>query len=622
MFTRLLSATLVASFSTAAFADKAEPETTLVTATRTPVSYSETLAAVTVFDRQDIERIQATDIFGLLSRTAGVSFVRNGGHGSSTSLFLRGNQSDHSLFLIDGVRIGSATLGSAALSSLSLFAVERIEIIRGPKSALYGADAIGGVVNIITRAVTEPRELSIETGFGSNDTTETNVYGGVSGEAYSLTVVASAFDTDGVDNTSAKVRLADDNDAFRNNSLAVNYRQSIGDKVSLKVAYNRYDGENEFDSNCTNATTFAAVDCLIYAETLVDSLSGRVNINVSDKLTTSLQFGQSKDESNNLADNVSLVNTFNGGEFNTTKTEATWLANFTALDNQTITVGLDYQLDEVDGTTAYDETSRYNQAGFVQLQSDFGVVDAVMALRYDDNEQFGDHTTVSVTAGVAVSERLRVIASYGEAFKAPTFNDLYFPNFGDPTFVPEEAKNYELALKGSFDAVAFTLAAYQNDVSNLIQFNSSTFVTDQISKATITGLEFDVTTQVADWSLAITGQIIDPENDSNGKLLRRRAEQTVSFDADTQWNDTGFGFSIRAESERFDDVANTTAGRLAGYSLVDFRAQYIVNDEWRVKLKIDNAFDKQYATARDFSLGDFEAVGREAFVSVVYTPKL
>ncbi len=158
----------------------------IVTGTRTPTNISESLSAVTLFQRADIERYQTSDLFDLMTRVPSASFVRNGGRGSSTSLSLRGNQGDHSLFLIDGVRIGSATTGGASLASINLATVERIEIIRGPKSNLYGADAIGGVVNIISRKTSSPSVFNIETSFGSNNTSETTAVGGLNGERLSL----------------------------------------------------------------------------------------------------------------------------------------------------------------------------------------------------------------------------------------------------------------------------------------------------------------------------------------------------------------------------------------------------------------------------------------------------
>lgn len=609
-----------AFFSQWTFSSNAIDEEIITIGTRTPEPLLHTLTTSTVITSADIERLQAKDIFELLASVPGASLLRNGGKGSQTSLILRGNQSDHTLFLVDGVRIGSATLGSANLAALNTSLIDRVEIINGPKSALYGSDAIGGVVNIITRKSDDPRYLSIETGYGSNETQETTVVAGLNGANNSLTVVANSLDTQGIDSTESKDRLAGDDDAFRSNSIGVNYHHRLTDDLDLRVSYNRNEGQNEYDTNCTNSLDFSPVDCLIYADTIVESLAAKVEYQPSETYSASLQVGQSKDESENLADNVSLVNTFNSGEFNTTKKEATWLNHISLTDNHLLTAGLDYQLDEVDGSTDYAEDSRYNKAALVQLQSGFGAFDTIIGGRYDDNEQFGSYTTASFLAGVDLTDNLRLVASYGEGFKAPTFNDLYFPSFGDPTFEPEESKNYELGLKGRFANGSFYVAAYKNELTNLIQYNPAIFAADQTAEAEIKGLEFNIDADFSGWLLGFSASAIDPVNKVNGQLLRRRAERTASFSVDKNIGAFGFGASLKAESERYDDVANTA--RLSGYGILDIRAQYQINPRWKIKAKINNVLDKEYATALDFSLGEYQAIGREAFISVVYTPSL
>ncbi len=603
-----------------AIAHTSEPEleTTIITATRTPMLLSEAFESISVFTRRDIEKLQAIDIFDLLGRAPGVSFVRNGGRGGATGLAIRGNQTDHSLFLVDGVRIGSATLGSATLSAINLRTVERVEIIRGPKSALYGADAIGGVVNIVTRTMDRDRPIAIEASVGSNETSEVTALAGYSSDTMSVNVVANFFDTQGIDHTEATNGLHGDEDAYRNNSLALNYRQRLNEVVSVKVSYNRNEGENEYDSDCLDMG-FNSVACQIYSETQVDSLSALLAFDLSDIYSTRIQIGRTTDESINLADNIDLAATINGGEFNTTKSELTWVNTFTLPANNVVTAGVDYQLDEVDGTTAYSEDSRDNLAFFGQLQSEFNMLNSIVGVRYDDNEQFGDELTLSALLGWNINDTYRAYVSYGEGFKPPTFNDLYFPNFGDPTFQPEESRNIELGLKADFDTVQLSVAAYQNEIENLIQFNNTTFQTDQTAEAEISGLEFSVNVAVLGIEWALNGSLIDPENKVNGQNLRRRAERTVSLDIDKRWDRFGLGVSVRAESERFDDPANTR--KLAGYSTTAVRASYQVSSALSVEARVDNAFDREYSSAVDFSLGRYQAIGREVFLTLRYTPR-
>jgi vitamin B12 transporter len=615
---------IVAGFSFGAtnlFADD-DVETIVVTGTRTPTNISESLSAVTVLQRDDIERYQQSDLFSLMSRVPSVSFVRNGGRGSATSMSLRGNQSDHSMFLIDGVRIGSATTGGAALAALNMTTVERIEIIRGPKSNLYGADAIGGVVNIITRTTSDPSLFNIQTSFGSNDTTQSTAVAGLNGERYRFTATANALDTGGIDNTESTAGVHGDDDAHRKNSLALNYQYQLADNALWKLVYNYNETETEYDNNCSVGSwpNSSSVDCNIFSTGQVDSLSTRVELEVSERWHTNFQLGRSNDEALEGADNIDLNSTNNGGEFNTQKTEATWVNNFFFSEDSTLTIGADYLRDEVTGSTAYDEVSRDNKAVFAQYQVQLGAFDTNFGVRNDDNEQFGSFTTASFLAGFDISENLRLIGSFSEGFKAPTFNDLYFPGFGTPTFKPEQSENYEIGLNANLGTTYLTVALFNNQLENLIQYNSATFQTDQTAEVEISGFEFSANTEVAGWALSLAGSVIDPENKGNGKVLRRRAERSMSFDADYDLDNLTLGFTVRSESHRFDDAANTV--KLSGYTTSAIRASYRINDEWSVRAKIDNLTDKEYVTASSFSLGNYRSVGREAMITIAYTPSL
>lgn len=613
-----ISVALLASFSSYSLAEKdvaslahAKMETVVVTATLSPVPIFQSLNAVTVLERIDIERYQAADLFELLSRVPGVSFIRNGGKGSSTSLILRGNQSDHTLFLIDGVRIGSATSGDATLSTLSTSLIERIEIIRGPKSNLYGADAIGGVVNIFTRKSTEAKQLSIKASYGSNNTTETTIAAGLNSDKHHVTLVANAFNTDGIDHTELKTGVNGDEDAFRNNSVGINYQYTPSDTVDFGLSYNRNDSQNEYDST--------TITRLIYADKSSTSLAALLNVKINDLWQTSLQLGESTDESQEFIDNIDQNPTFNSSEFNTKKQQATWVNKISLTDNLLTTIGLDYQQDSIDSTRVYSEDSRYNQAAFVQFESNIAdVVDVNIGMRHDDNEQFGSAFTSSALFAVDVTESVRLIASYGEGFKAPTFNNLYFPFSSDPNLVPEESKNYEIGLNVDIANTYFSVAAFKNDIENLIQFDNS-FNPIQIAEAQISGVEFSVDKNIGDLQLGFTGSVIDPENKENDQQLRRVPEKTMSLDVDYDFGDFSLGFSVRAESERFNDVANNN--QLSGYSTYGIRAKYVINSEWSVLAKVDNVTDKEYTIAEGSSkVGAYQSLGREGLISIVYTP--
>jgi vitamin B12 transporter len=477
-------------------------------------------------------------------------------------------------------------------------------------------------VNIITRKTSEPSTLSVQTSFGGNNTNETTVFAGANGDYYGFTVAANKLDSDGTDSTASTEGVHGDKDAFSKDSIALNYHYQIADNALWKVVYNQNKTQSDYDNNCSMGSrpNRTSVDCNIYTLGQVDSLSTAIDYKVSEQWHSTFQLGRSHDEALEAAHNVDLATTNNGGEFNTMKTEATWVNNLFLGDNETLTLGVDYLRDEVSSSISYNEVSRDNNAVFAQYQVKVGEVDTNIGVRNDDNEQFGSFTTTSFLAGVDLSQNVRLVGSFSEGFKAPTFNDLYYPGFGSDTFVPEQSENLEIGLNATLGNTYLTVALFDNQLENLIQYNSSTFQTDQTAEVAIKGFEFSANTEVAGWDLSIAGSVIDPENKSNGKNLRRRAEQSMSFDADYGFNNTTVGFTVRSESHRFDDAANTV--RLAGYTTSALRASYRFNNEWLIKAKVNNLTDKEYVTASSFSLGNYLSLGREALITISYTPSL
>ncbi|MGI9284249.1 MAG: TonB-dependent receptor domain-containing protein [Pseudomonadales bacterium] len=600
----------------------AEPEIeqTIVTGTRTLQPVFESLSAATVIDRATIETTQARNLFGLLARVPGTTFVRNGGRGASTSLFLRGNQSGHSLFLVDGIRVGSATLGSTSLQHFNVDLIDRIEIVRGPKSSLYGSDAIGGVINIITRKGSNAVPLSIEAGYGTDNTQEQTLVSGFDANGHNVNLVLGYQYTKGTDNTESADRTNGDDDAYRNTSVALNYRFQPSDNVGAGVSYQTNKAEVEYDTECTETTFFADVECSPFSKDEGTALSGDIFAKPFEAWRTSLRVGHSIDDSQNRADEIDLDTTFSGGDFKTTKQEATWQNDISFATNQLVTLGVEYVKDKVSGTTNYDVDSRDNTALFAQLQLAFAPVDVLLGARNDDNEQFGSETTFDAGLGFALTDNLRLNASYGQGFKAPTFNDLYFPDFGNPDLVPEESDNYDLELRGNFESSEFSVALYHNDLENLIQFNSAIGAADQTAEARIKGIEASVSTLYHGWQFAITANVLDTEDKATAENLPRIPEKTLHFDVDKDFGSFSLGLSVHAESSRFDDPGNTD--KLRGFATVDLRTAYAISDRWQLKLKLDNIFDRDYTTAKDFSLGRYVQPGFEALFSVVYTPKL
>ncbi len=599
-----------------------EVENIIVTESRIPTIVSESLSAISIITREDIERYQASDLYDLMARLPGVSMLRNGSRGSATSLSIRGNQGDHSLFLVDGVRIGSATLGSATLGLINTNSIERIEVVRGPKSNLYGADAIGGVVNIITRDAADMDSFQVKSSIGNNGTKETTLSAGTTNGKSSYSAVINAYKTDGIDSTYDTTFLHGDEDGHENDSIALRYAYEINDDAKLSLAYNSNDSATDYDASCATYDmnwNKNESPCYIYNETKITSLSSSLDLEVTDSWSTNLQLGKSTDNAEELSPNVDLAQFYLDGVFNTTKTEATWFNAIKLESEALLSIGLDYQKDEVDSSNTYDESSRDNKAAFLQYKFKSADADISFGARRDDNEQFGEHTTTSVMAGQDISDNVRLNFSYGEGFKAPTFNDLYYPYSGNASLMPEQSENYEISLNADWDNSSLNLGLFNNSIKNIILWNSSLGAPDNTENVEISGLEFSLNTQVSNWMFGLSGTLMNPEDKSTGNILVRRAKRSASLDGDYYAGNYGLGFTVYSQSHTFDNSANTV--RLGGYTTVALRANFDLSDNWTVKVNANNLTDKEYVTASGF-LGNYRSMGRELLFTVAYTPSL
>jgi vitamin B12 transporter len=615
--------TIISSNIIAAEIGNKKSEKIVITATRTQQSYAQTLASVTVFTRDDIEKFQIESLAELLTKAAGISITRTGGRGASTGVSLRGNQTDHTLFLVDGARIGSSTLGSSPVELIDPELIERIEIVRGPKSSLYGSDALGGVINIITRRASIKKPLAVKISAGNNNSNDASLSYGKQGDNYQANITASYIYTGGIDNTTDQTFPNNDDDAFRQQSIGFNGNVDINQDINLGLSYQLSEAESEWDNNCTDATSFTPVICSPYSDSKVEALNLAATWDILSRWTSTLSGGFSKDESETLADEVDMLTTFSGGEFNTRKTNINWQNDIQIIKALLLTVGYDYLKEVVDGTTNYDVDERDNDGYYTQLQFSNGPLSANIGGRRDDNEQFGSHNTYNATVGYDISQSIKVIASYGDAFKAPTFNDLYFPFFGDPTLVPEETDSYEIALRGFSENIDWSISAYQNNIENLIQYNSTLGSNDQISSATIKGVELFLEGDFYGWSIATALTLLDTQDDATGNELARRPDKTINIDIDRHFGKWSIGTTLYASSSRYDNATNDV--ELNGYGTMALRGAYAANDQWKFQLKADNIFDKDYALAQASSfsgLGTYPQPGREVLFSVIYTPKL
>ena len=624
---RLSACALVMSFvcNGAAYAtsdDRAAPvaaqlDRIQVTATRTPQRESETLAPTTVITRADIERLQPRTTFDLLRRSPGVTVANQGGQGKLTSIFLRGTESDHVLVLVDGIEYRRATSGQAAIEDLPVDQIERIEIVRGPRSSLYGSEAIGGVIQIFTRSGEGVRgtQPSFAIGGGSDDTFEARA--GLAGNdgktRYNLSV--SRFQTQGFDacdGDSAGVGgcFADEPDAdgYERVSGTFNIAHRFDSGVELGLNFLRVESENEYDGSIFVGNESDAVRQI---------LGTTLDWQATDVWRTKLTAGTNWDESDNYYNGVFV------SRFDTRRNSLSWQNDFDLAGIGLFTLGADFDEDNLDSSTAYNGTTRDNKGVFAQYLGDAGRHHIQLAGRYDDNEQFGSETTGSATYGFDLTDRYRLMASYGTAFKAPTFDELYFPGFSNPDLDPETSDSVEVGLDATQRWGTWSLHAYETDIDNLIanaDTDSDGFVDTpvNIAKSRLRGVEGSLGTAIAGWQINAQATWLDAENRSDGpnrgNELIRRPEHSAQLDVDRQFTRVSVGASLFVADSTYDDLANQN--ELDGYQLVDLRAAYDFTPSWQLQAKFGNVFDEDYQTARFY-----EQPGRDVFFTLRYQPQ-
>ncbi len=576
----------------------------IVTASRFAETVDGTLAPVTVITREDIETRQVRSLQDLLRGGAGISVGNAGGPGKATNVFLRGTESDHVLVMIDGIKIGSATLGTAPFQDLPIEQIERVEIVRGPRSHLYGSEAIGGVIQIFTRRGGGELTPGLTLGGGSFGTTNGSLTLSGGGDDSWFRVGLSAESTDGFDACRGEPDVAGcfnvepDDDGYDNASGSVRAGWRLGGGSEIDLHYLKSDNETEFDGDFQNET-----------ETAQEVFGAGLRLAPGENTMLKLNVGRSEDLSENLFDGAFA------SRFDTIRDSAGVQLDHFVDDRHAFTAGVDYIDDRVESDLAFTEAERDNVGLFAQYQGSFGRQDFQLGLRRDDNEQFGDKTTGGVTLGHRLDGGQRITLSYATAFKAPSFNELYFPGFGNPDLGPEESDSVELGITSPDGAWAVYL--FDTDIDDLIGVDPDTFAPVNIDAARIRGLEVTYNTTLADWQVNAALTLLDTENRSaglSGNELPRRAGETLRVDFDRDFGRYSAGATLVAEGRKYDDLANMR--EIDGYATVDVRGAMRFGDGWQLQLRVENLFDEEYETASFFNQSD-----RAAYVLLRYAPK-
>lgn len=561
----------------------------VTTATRTVQPITETLAPVTLITAADIQRLQPEDMFDVLRRAPGINMRRNGGIGATTSLFLRGASTNQTLVLVDGVRISSATSGTTALEHLDPEQIERIEVVRGSHSSLYGADAIGGVIQIFTKRGQEGFHPEVKLSAGTNALQEyqASLTGG--SDKLQYRVSSNHLQTDGFDR-----RNDGDDDAYRNTSSSAFLSWEISNQVSTEFSYQLSRGESEFDGAGLPFTKFR-----------VESLSNKTMFDFTENLKVTATVARSTD----LSDSRNDVSGLGFGAIKTRRDSYGLQSDYQLGESQTITLGAETYNDRVSGNTAYVESSRKNRAFYGQYQLSWGQFDFLAGWRKDDNEHFETANTRNLSLGYAINDNIKAIYSYSTGFKAPSFNDLYFPGFGNPSLTAERSKSRELTLKGNWDAGSLELSFFRTRFKDLIEFAFDPmvgFLPFNVGEARIKGFDVVAATELGGYAINSSYTWMDADDTSGAQdsLLRRRARRLLKLDIDKYFGQFSAGISLGAQSES----PESSSTELPGFATVDLRMGYKVDENLTLRLKVSNALDKEYQTINTYDEDGVNAV--------------
>ena len=595
----------------------AELDPVVVTATRQATPLSQLMADVTVIDAEQIQRLGQGTITDLLARQPGIQTASYGGQGAATSFFVRGANSNQLKVLIDGIAINSIDPSGSPLRLLNLADVERIEILRGPAATLYGADAIGGVIQIFTRQAQAGLAAQAHAGAGSQGTRKAGVALSGGNAQWRWQLGGNHHYSDGISSQAdARNRDADD-DSYRNNALNAGLRFLPSEDAEYGLSYRQARGLAEYDSgnvpadgDYNNRQTFDNSQWQLYAKH-----------RLGPRWRSSVQFGAADDWQKDWSFNAWAFPPAEViGAITTRNRELSWQNDLDLGQWGSALLTVEAERQRVSTTSAgyTHEPELENRSLLAGWGGSHGRLQWQLNARADDHQQYGNHSTAALSLGWALGGGWRAHASYGSAFKAPSVDQLYIDNpawslTGNPELAPEKSRNRELGLRWGNDAQQLAVTWYLNRVSNLIEWVSDPVTWagtyDNVSQARMEGVTAQWRGNFGAFSPSLSYDWLDAQNLDSGFALGRRARHKASAGLDWQGDSWQLGGELVAQGKRWD-YSNQT-GNLPGYALLNLSAAYALRQDLQLQARLDNALDRDYQ-----SIGGYLTPGRSVFVSL------
>ncbi|WP_421216210.1 TonB-dependent receptor domain-containing protein [Aeromonas jandaei] len=581
---------------TAAFAQTTIPinPTLVITANRVEQPVSSVLAPVVVIDRAEIESRQVQSLPELLKTLPGVQIATLGGRGHISSLFIRGTNSNHSLVLMNGRPIAAMVAGTPDLSQIPLGNIERIEYIRGPRAAVYGSDAIGGVINLITKtSAKNGSETHLKGGAGSHGYGQGELRTVQSlGQKTDMNMLIGYERTDGFDVVANTKQPDRDGFASRNGQIGLNH--AFNDAWSADFNAQGYDNLTDTDGS----TDQSRVQAFQY--------DGGLKFQGKDLISRlEASYGENK-----LKTWQEAKGEASGEPIHTGLTRFSWINSWSGIEGMNLTGGADWQREEMKSDSrSYGKTfsapDRDNTGLFAVGSYRWQALLWELSGRTDDNQQYGRHNTWSAASGLDIDENHNVRLSYGTGFKAPTFNQLYYPGSENPTLKPEESKNLELGLSGRYSVWDWSVNLYRNRIDNLIYCLTSMSYTcnPKNTTADIKGVETEIGIDTGPVHHRLSYDYTRAKDKGNQDLqLLRRAEHKGSWIADTRFDATTLTTELLYVGKRYDNNwATNQRVELGAYTLLNLAASYEVTQQFTLGGRIDNLFDRDYAPAYGYA---------------------
>jgi vitamin B12 transporter len=582
----------------------------VVSANRMAVPVTDVIADVSIIDRAELDQAGQSSLRDVLALQPGVQFASNGGYRSNTGVFLRGATSSQAIVLIDGIRVGSATSGGAAFENMPLERIERIEILRGAASALYGPDAVGGVIQIFTREPTDGLQLAANVGAGSDGQRQAgaSVRGRSGALGYSLGLSHEKTTGISVTNNPAASSYNPDTDSFEVSSVDAKFTAELSKQHALTLGLLRSQMNYQFDGTTyPNPLGLTKLTTDAWARPVLNQASLKWDAQWLPQWKSTLLLGSSDDEAVNDYFRISDGALNGSNKFNTHRTQATW-QNDISIGADVLTLLLENRSENVDSSTSYTVTQRDIRSAMASYAFNTTDWNALAVLRNDDNSQFGSFNNWALSGGYKLTQSLRVVGSVGTSFQAPTFNQLYYPGYGTPSLTPQRNRATEIGLKYQQGTVSMGATLYHNEIQGFIDPATNL----QSSLAVLRGITLSMQAQRGDTHYAVSYDYADPRTQPNDARLVRIAKQVLNLNISQRLGAVQVFGELKLSSDREDNNLSFT-GRdiLAGYGLLNAGATWAIRKDLSLLARINNLTDTSYVLANGYTMP-----GRNLFVSL------